>query len=47
MLRVLADLPVADIAEIMGKPQTAVKALLRRAFAALERQLSQQEAGDG
>ena len=32
MLRVLADLPVAEIADIMGKPETAVKALLRRAF---------------
>jgi RNA polymerase sigma-70 factor (ECF subfamily) len=47
MLRVLADLPVAEIADIMGKPQTAVKALLRRAFASLERQLSQEEATDG
>jgi RNA polymerase sigma factor (sigma-70 family) len=46
MLRVLADLPVAEIADIMGKPETAVKALLRRAFASLERLLSQQEAAD-
>jgi len=47
MLRVLADLPVADIAAIMGKPETAVKALLRRAFASMSRLLSQEEASDG
>lgn len=43
MLRVLADLPIADIATIMGKPETAVKALLRRAFASMSRLLSSQE----
>jgi RNA polymerase sigma-70 factor (ECF subfamily) len=47
MLRVLADLPVSEVADIMGKPETAVKALLRRAFASLDRLLSQEEAGDG
>jgi RNA polymerase sigma-70 factor (ECF subfamily) len=46
MLRVLADLPVRDVAEIMGKPETAVKALLRRAFAALERLLPREEADE-
>lgn len=41
LLRVLADLPVRDVARIMGKPETAVKALLRRAIASLERKLSE------
>lgn len=45
MLRVLADLPVKEVAEIMDKPETAVKALLRRAFAALERLMPEEEAG--
>ena len=45
MLRVLADLPVAEISEITGKPQTAVKALLRRALASLERLMSQEDMG--
>lgn len=43
MLRVLADLPVAEIAEITGKPETAVKALLRRAVGSLERLMSQKD----
>lgn len=47
MLRVLADLPVAQIADIMGKPETAVKALLRRAIASLERLMSKEDASDG
>jgi RNA polymerase sigma-70 factor (ECF subfamily) len=47
MLRVLADLPVAEIAEIMSKPETAVKALLRRAFASMERLMNKEEASDG
>jgi len=42
LLRVLADLPIKDIAEITGKPVTAVKALLRRASAALARRLHDQ-----
>lgn len=40
MLRVLADLPVKQVAEVMGKPETAVKALLRRGFASLTRHLA-------
>jgi RNA polymerase sigma-70 factor (ECF subfamily) len=40
LLRMLADLPVNDIAEIVGKPQSAVKALLRRALASLNRNLA-------
>jgi RNA polymerase sigma-70 factor (ECF subfamily) len=47
MLRVLADLPVAEIAQIMNKPETAVKALLRRALASLERLMSKEDASDG
>jgi RNA polymerase sigma-70 factor (ECF subfamily) len=39
LLRALADLPIRDIAEVVGKPETAVKALLRRALASLERQM--------
>ena len=42
LLRALADLPVRDIAEIVGKPESAVKALLRRAVAALARVLDEQ-----
>lgn len=37
LLRALADLPIRDIAEVVDKPETAVKALLRRAVASLER----------
>lgn len=39
LLRTLADLPIRDICEVVGKPETAVKALLRRALASLERQM--------
>ncbi len=41
LLRMLADLPVAEIARIVGKPQSAVKALLRRALASLNRGLAE------
>jgi RNA polymerase sigma factor (sigma-70 family) len=37
MLRVLADLTVPEIARVMDKPESAVKALLRRAVANLSR----------
>ena len=37
MLRVLADLSVADIGRVLGKPDSAVKALLRRGLASLRR----------
>jgi RNA polymerase sigma-70 factor (ECF subfamily) len=40
LLRVLADLPVREIAEVVGKPPSAVKALLRRALASVARQVS-------
>ena len=39
LLRMLADLPIAEIAEVVGKPETAVKSLLRRALASLGRNL--------
>jgi RNA polymerase sigma factor (sigma-70 family) len=37
LLQVLADLTIAEIAAVVGKPVTAVKALLRRAHGALAR----------
>lgn len=39
LLRVLADLSVADVASILGKSQGAVKTLQRRALRSLVRQL--------
>ena len=48
LLRVLADLPVRDIAAVVGKPESAVKALLRRATASLHRLLAvDEDAGEG
>ena len=41
MLRILADLSVPEIARITGKTEPAVKALLRRALAAMDRSLRQ------
>ncbi len=38
-LRAVADLTVPEIARILDKPESAVKALLRRATAAMERKL--------
>ena len=43
LLRALADLPVKEIATIVGKPESAVKALLRRGVAALARCLDELE----
>jgi RNA polymerase sigma factor (sigma-70 family) len=40
LLRVIADLSVERTAEILGKPPGAVKALQRRALAALRRELA-------
>ena len=37
LLRVVADLTVEQVAEVVGKPPGAVKALQRRALAALRR----------
>jgi RNA polymerase sigma factor (sigma-70 family) len=39
LLRVLADLPIAEIATIVGKGEPAVKALLRRGLASLGRRI--------
>ena len=47
LLRTVADLSVRDIAEVVGKPETAVKALLRRAVAGIARRLDQEPAGTG
>jgi RNA polymerase sigma factor (sigma-70 family) len=44
-LRAVADLSVPDIARALDKPETAVKALLRRASAALAKRLA--DAGEG
>ncbi len=46
MLRVLADLPVAEIARLLDKPETAVKALLRRGFASLHRTMDATRAAE-
>jgi RNA polymerase sigma-70 factor (ECF subfamily) len=43
LLRVLADLPVREVAAIVGKEETAVKALQRRAVAAVRRRLEDPE----
>lgn len=40
LLRVVADLQVKEISQVLGKPETAVKALLRRALRSLERHLA-------
>jgi RNA polymerase sigma-70 factor (ECF subfamily) len=39
LLRVLADLPVREVAAIVGKPESAVKALQRRAVASVRRRM--------
>jgi RNA polymerase sigma factor (sigma-70 family) len=46
MLRALADLTVPEIARVVGKPETAVKALLRRAVARLSRPPEAAQAAD-
>lgn len=43
-LRVIGDLPVLEVAEILGKPETAIKALQRRAVSRLRRLM--EEAGE-
>lgn len=40
LLRLIGDLPVADVARILGKAEGAVKTLQRRALARLQRELS-------
>jgi RNA polymerase sigma factor (sigma-70 family) len=46
LLRVVADLSIADIAAIVGKGEPAVKALLRRGLATLERRVDAEEGSD-
>jgi RNA polymerase sigma-70 factor (ECF subfamily) len=46
-LRAVADLSVPDIARALGKPETAVKALLRRAAATLTRRMAEAAEGTG
>ena len=41
LLRLLADLSVPEIARVVDKPESAVKALLRRGLAALARRLEE------
>ena len=43
-LRILADLSVPEIARVLDKPETAVKALLRRGLARLQRAVAGAEA---
>jgi RNA polymerase sigma-70 factor (ECF subfamily) len=43
LLRVVADLSIAEVAEVLDKPEGAVKALQHRAFAALRRHLDRTE----
>jgi RNA polymerase sigma factor (sigma-70 family) len=38
-LRILADVPIKDVAAILGKPETAVKSLQHRALASLARHI--------
>jgi RNA polymerase sigma-70 factor (ECF subfamily) len=42
LLRVVADLPVAEVARIVGRSEGAVKALQRRALSALARQIERE-----
>jgi len=46
LLRMVADLPIAEIARIVDKGEPAVKALLRRGLASLGRRLDDDDAGD-
>lgn len=41
-LRILADLPIEQVATVLGKPEGAVKSLQRRALDALRRQLARE-----
>jgi RNA polymerase sigma factor (sigma-70 family) len=42
LLRVVADLPVTEVARIVGRSEGAVKALQRRALSALARQIERE-----
>lgn len=43
LLRTVSDLSVPSIAEVLGKPESAVKALLRRAMATLQRRIDEDD----
>lgn len=45
LLRIVADLPLEEVAQALGKSVGAVKSLQHRALGALRRQLEQQRAG--
>jgi RNA polymerase sigma-70 factor (ECF subfamily) len=45
LLRIVADLPLDDVAQALGKTLGAVKSLQHRALASLRRSLQTQEAG--
>jgi RNA polymerase sigma factor (sigma-70 family) len=44
-LRILADVPIKDVAAILGKPETAVKSLQHRALASLARRIDARAPG--
>lgn len=46
-LRILADLPIAEVARIVGKPESAVKALQHRGLRTLSKKLSRQPVSPG
>jgi RNA polymerase sigma-70 factor (ECF subfamily) len=46
LLRVVADLSIREVAEVLTKPEGAVKALQHRAFGALHRHLDAPEEGE-
>jgi RNA polymerase sigma factor (sigma-70 family) len=46
-LRILADVPIKDVAAILGKPETAVKSLQHRALASLARTMRDTEITTG
>lgn len=41
-LRILGDVPIKEVAEILGKPETAVKSLQHRALASLARRIDRE-----
>ena len=43
VLRLIEDLSISDVAEIVNRPATAVKALQRRGLQALQRQILAEE----
>jgi RNA polymerase sigma factor (sigma-70 family) len=45
-LRIVADLPLAEVAKIIGKPVTAVKRLQARALRRLQREILDREVSE-